>query len=90
MSYDYAKKFSKNHTDDTMCLSAHKVLNGINQSEVYQEKKIQKKQAIFDNIPAARLGEPKEIAAAVAFLASEGAAYITGETIHVNGGMAMV
>jgi len=50
----------------------------------------EQKQAIFDNIPAARLGEPKEIAAAVAFLASEGAAYITGETIHVNGGMAMV
>jgi len=50
----------------------------------------EQKQDIFDNIPAARLGEPREIAAAVAFLASEGAAYITGETIHVNGGMAMV
>ncbi|MDV6315062.1 3-oxoacyl-ACP reductase FabG [Idiomarina sp. HP20-50] len=50
----------------------------------------EQKQAIFGNIPAARLGEPAEIAAAVAFLASEGAAYITGETIHVNGGMAMV
>jgi 3-oxoacyl-[acyl-carrier protein] reductase len=50
----------------------------------------EQKQAIFDNIPAARLGEPREIAAAVAFLASEGAAYITGETIHVNGGMAIV
>lgn len=50
----------------------------------------EQKHAIFDNIPASRLGEPAEIAAAVAFLASEGAAYITGETIHVNGGMAMV
>lgn len=48
------------------------------------------KQAIFANIPAARLGQPDEIAAAVVFLASPGAAYITGETIHVNGGMAMV
>lgn len=48
------------------------------------------KQAIFGNIPAERLGKPEEVAAAVAFLASPGAAYITGETLHVNGGMAMV
>jgi 3-oxoacyl-[acyl-carrier protein] reductase len=37
----------------------------------------------------ARLGDAKEIAYAVAFLASEGASYITGETLHVNGGMFM-
>jgi 3-oxoacyl-[acyl-carrier protein] reductase len=36
-----------------------------------------------------RLGEPKEIAAAVAFLASSSADYITGTTLHVNGGMYM-
>ncbi|MAD54515.1 MULTISPECIES: 3-oxoacyl-ACP reductase FabG [unclassified Idiomarina] len=48
------------------------------------------KQAIYANIPAERLGQPEEIASAVVFLASKGAAYITGETIHVNGGMAMV
>lgn len=41
-------------------------------------------------IPAGRLGNVKEIAATVAFLASPPAAYITGETIHVNGGMLMV
>ena len=41
-------------------------------------------------IPIGRLGNVKEIAATVAFLASPGAAYITGETIHVNGGMLMV
>jgi 3-oxoacyl-[acyl-carrier protein] reductase len=40
-------------------------------------------------IPLARLGQPDDIAAAVAFLASAGAAYITGETLHVNGGMYM-
>jgi 3-oxoacyl-[acyl-carrier protein] reductase len=40
-------------------------------------------------IPLARLGDPADIAAAVAFLASPGAAYITGETLHVNGGMNM-
>jgi len=40
-------------------------------------------------IPLARLGQPADIAAAVAFLASPDAAYITGETLHVNGGMYM-
>lgn len=47
------------------------------------------KESIFDDIPAKRLGDPKEVAATVGFLASDGAAYITGETIHVNGGMYM-
>ncbi|MBF6647682.1 MULTISPECIES: 3-oxoacyl-ACP reductase FabG [unclassified Methylobacter] len=47
------------------------------------------KNSLLASIPLARLGEAKEIAHAVSFLASEGAAYITGETIHVNGGMFM-
>lgn len=49
----------------------------------------EQKESIFKDIPANRLGDPKEIAATVGFLASDGAAYITGETIHVNGGMYM-
>jgi len=47
------------------------------------------REALLSQIPLARLGQPEEIAKAVAFLASPGAAYITGETIHVNGGMYM-
>ncbi|MEW7865288.1 3-oxoacyl-ACP reductase FabG [Aeromonas diversa] len=45
---------------------------------------------IMNQVPAARLGDPKEIAAAVVFLASGDAGYITGETLNVNGGMYMV
>ena len=45
--------------------------------------------AILQTIPMARQGEPTEIAAAVMFLCSSGAAYITGQTIHVNGGAYM-
>jgi len=48
------------------------------------------KDAINKQIPAARMGTPEEIAAAVLYLASDEAAYVTGATLHVNGGMAMV
>lgn len=47
------------------------------------------KQMLLNQIPLNRLGQPEEIAAAVAFLASDEAGYITGETISVNGGMYM-
>ncbi|WP_010653872.1 3-oxoacyl-ACP reductase FabG [Fluoribacter dumoffii] len=47
------------------------------------------KEEMLKRIPMRKLGEPKDIAEAVAFLASESAKYITGETIHVNGGMYM-
>jgi 3-oxoacyl-[acyl-carrier protein] reductase len=50
----------------------------------------EQRKAISDQVPADRLGEPDEIASTVAFLASNEAGYITGETIHVNGGMYMV
>jgi len=48
------------------------------------------KSRIMTGIPAGRLGQSAEVAAAVVYLASSEAAYVTGQTIHVNGGMAMI
>ncbi|QFR31977.1 3-oxoacyl-[acyl-carrier-protein] reductase [Ancylobacter sp. TS-1] len=48
------------------------------------------KEAILSAVPAARLGTPEDIAAAAVYLASDEAAYVTGQTLHVNGGMAMI
>lgn len=48
------------------------------------------KEAILGSVPAKRLGSGHEIASAVVFLASDEAAYVTGQTLHVNGGMAMI
>jgi 3-oxoacyl-[acyl-carrier protein] reductase len=48
------------------------------------------KAGIMEQIPAGRMGTPDEIASAVVYLASNEAAYVTGATLHVNGGMAML
>ncbi len=48
------------------------------------------KDKILANVPIGRMGRPQEIASAVTFLASSQASYITGQTIHVNGGLAMI
>ena len=48
------------------------------------------KEALLGRIPVARLGDPADVAAAALYLASREAAYVTGQTIHVNGGMVMI
>ncbi|WP_120632822.1 3-oxoacyl-[acyl-carrier-protein] reductase [Ruegeria sp. EL01] len=50
----------------------------------------EQKAGLLQQVPAGRMGEPLEIAAAVVYLASPEAAYVTGSTLHVNGGMAML
>ena len=50
----------------------------------------EQKEALLANVPSKRLGEAKEVASAVVYLASEEASYMTGATLHINGGMAML
>jgi 3-oxoacyl-[acyl-carrier protein] reductase len=47
------------------------------------------REGILARVPAGRLGTPSDIAAAAVYLASDEAGYVTGQTIHINGGMAM-
>ena len=70
-------------------VTANAVAPGFIDTDMTKELGDKQKDALLGQIPLGRLGSPEEIAATVVFLASPAAAYITGETIHVNGGMYM-
>lgn len=70
-------------------ITVNTVAPGFIDTDMTRELPEQSKQTLLSAIPLARLGNAEEIAHAVAFLASQKAAYITGETLHVNGGMFM-
>ncbi len=70
-------------------ITVNAVAPGFIDTDMTRELPEAQRDALLSAIPLGRLGQADEIAAAVAFLASEGAAYVTGETIHVNGGMYM-
>ncbi|MBL0597249.1 3-oxoacyl-ACP reductase FabG [Aeromonas jandaei] len=71
-------------------ITVNAVAPGFIETDMTRALNEEQRAGIMSQVPAARLGDPKEIAAAVVFLASDEAAYITGETLHVNGGMYMV
>jgi len=66
------------------------VAPGFIDTDMTKELSEDQREALLAHIPLSKLGQPVDIAHAVAFLASDRASYITGETIHVNGGMLMV
>ncbi|WP_305907219.1 3-oxoacyl-ACP reductase FabG [Methylomarinum sp. Ch1-1] len=70
-------------------ITVNTVAPGFIDTDMTKELADEHKDALLSSIALGRLGQPEEIAHAVSFLASEGASYITGETIHVNGGMFM-
>jgi 3-oxoacyl-[acyl-carrier protein] reductase len=70
-------------------ITVNSVAPGFIDTDMTRELPEEHRAKLVTQIPLARLGQADEIAATVAFLVSDGAAYITGETIHVNGGMYM-
>lgn len=70
-------------------ITVNAVAPGFIDTDMTKELPGPQRDALLASIPLGRLGKPEEIAAVVAFLASDAAAYVTGETIHVNGGMYM-
>ncbi len=70
-------------------ITVNAVAPGFIDTDMTQALSDEQKEALMSTVPLQRFGQADEIAAAVGFLASDAAAYITGETLHVNGGMYM-
>jgi 3-oxoacyl-[acyl-carrier protein] reductase len=70
-------------------ITVNAIAPGFIDTEMTQVLSEEQKKILLDRVPAGRLGLPEEIGAAVAFLASQEAGYITGETLQINGGMYM-
>ena len=71
-------------------ITVNAVAPGFVQSAMTDSLTDDQREKIISNIPIKRLGTPKDVANAVNFLAKEDSSYITGNTIHINGGLAMV
>ncbi len=71
-------------------ITVNVVAPGFIETDMTRALSEEQRAGILAQVPAGRLGDAKEIASAVAFLASDEAGYISGETLHVNGGMYMV
>jgi 3-oxoacyl-[acyl-carrier protein] reductase len=71
-------------------VTANVVAPGFIASPMTERLNEKQRDAILARVPVARLGGGDDVAAAAVYLASEEAGYVTGQTLHVNGGMAMV
>lgn len=70
-------------------ITVNAVAPGLIETDMTRDLPESQRQALIESIPLRRPGQPEDVARVVAFLASADAAYITGATLHVNGGMAM-
>ena len=78
-----AKEFS------TRGITVNAIAPGYIETEMTKEMEGKSKEALIKNIPLGKIGEPEDVANSVLFLLSDGAAYITGNVINVNGGLYM-
>ena len=74
----------------TRNITVNSVAPGFIRSNMTDKLNDEQKNAILDRIPMKKLGDPNDIAKAVGFLCSDNADYITGQTLHVNGGLALI
>ena len=70
-------------------VTVNTIAPGFIETDMTRELSDEQAEALLQQIPSGRLGTPNDVAAAVVFLASEAAAYVTGETLNVNGGLVM-
>lgn len=70
-------------------ITVNAIAPGFIDTDMTRELSEEQRKGLVENIPLQKLGQPEDIASAVVFLASDAAGYITGETLHVNGGMYM-
>ena len=71
-------------------ITANCIAPGMIASAMTDKLNDKQREAILSRVPSGKLGTPQDVAAAAVYLASEEAQYVTGQTIHVNGGMAMI
>ena len=71
-------------------VTANCIAPGFIASPMIDKLNDKQRETILSKVPAGKVGTPQDVAAAAVYLASEEAGYVTGQTIHVNGGMAMI
>ena len=71
-------------------ITVNSVAPGFIQSKMTEKLNDEQKKIILDNIPMKRMGNPDDVSSIISFLISHDANYITGQTFHVNGGLAMI
>lgn len=84
------KSLAQELASDSRNITVNAVAPGFIETDMTEQLSDEQRQHIFAKIPMKKLGKPEDVAAVVAFLAQQEARYITGQTIHVNGGMLMV